>query len=261
MKRKFNFNTLFKILWFAICIFWCGWFAVKILNNTFNLIEKSFFAAGILVILIYIFLRTEEKNKKRTLADTIQHYNCYKKYILDNYKRNSYELYLSSASNSFIISEFLEILKNGIIDARTQFTENRTINSLYTLFLFKKEILSSWSEFEGLTVKIPCFIGEWDVLSVLPIYLQFHIPVGDTVYAPDDFDFCIRFNKTSDENDPLNQYYFASLDSDGYSSHIRAFVNVYGNLQKDEHDNLILTNCRSELADFKNYCEEITPKK
>lgn len=261
MKNKFNLNNLLKLLWVALCVFWCGWFLVKILDNTYFLWEKIFLAVGILVILIYIFLRTEENNRKEILTHTIEHYKCDKKYIKGEYTRNSYELYLSSASTHYMYSKFSKILRDGIIDAHIKFEQDGTVNSLYSLYIFKNEILNSWGKYENSFLKIPCFIGEWDILSVLPICFSCDVTVKCEYYQSSDFDFSIRFNKTADENDPLNKYYLGTLDPDAYSTNIREFVNVYCNLTKDEYGNLTLTNCRSELADFQQYRQEITHKK
>ena len=261
MKNKFTVNNLLKLLWVVLCILWCGWFLVKIIDSTYFLWEKIFFAAGIFTILVYIFLRIVERNKREILYYTIQHYNCHKKYIKGEYARNSYELYLSSASNHYMYSEFSKILHNGIIDAYTKFEQTGAINSLYSLYIFKKEILNNWGKYENSFLKIPCFIGEWDILSVLPISFSCDVTVEGEYYESSNFDFSIRFNKTEDENDPLNKYYLGALDPDAYSSNIREFVNVYCNLTKDEYGNLMLTNCRSELADFQAYREEITHKK
>lgn len=260
MKNKFNLDTVFKIIWVSLCLLWCGWFLVKVLDTTYLVWEKIFFAAGILVILMYIFLRTEENNRKEILAHTIQHYKCDKKYIKGEYARNSYELYLSSASNHYMYSEFSKILQDGIIDSRTKFKQEDAISSLYSLYIFKKEILKNWGKYENSLLKIPCFIGEWDILSALPICFSCDVTVEGEYYESSDFDFSIRFNKTKDENDPLNKYYLGTLDSDE-DTNIRKFVNVYGYLQKDEYDNLLLINCRSELADFQAYRQEIAHKK
>lgn len=261
LKNKFNLDTVFKIIWISLCLLWCGWFLVKIIDSTYFLWEKIFFALGLLVLFAICLSTKKELEKyeefKSDLSPTLKHFYHHQRYICNTYFDipGEYENYLIMASSDKVLKDFIPILENGINYSIQQLKENKnSINNLFSLWISKKDILNNWENYNGKKLCILCFFHyPSTTLSVLPFEKGLYIEYNHETYFSSDFSIYFdRFSSHLDEN---------LVKSISDNPQVKPFVTITGCLSIDSSNKFFLKNCDIELADFQAYRQEITPKK